>query len=54
MFGLGLNFAVFLYRALRELFAKDGVVPVRALPIVYGCCAAQLPLFYYAAARPFM
>jgi hypothetical protein len=54
VFGLGLNFAVFLYRALRELFAKDGVVPVRALPIVYGCCAAQLPLFYYAAARPFM
>merc|ERR1711916_20557 len=50
---LAANFAIFVLRSLRELFAKDNVVPVRALPIIYGCCAAQLPLFWYAAARPF-
>lgn len=51
---LATNFATFLYKALHELFAKDGHVPKRALPIMYGCCALQLPLFWYAAARPFI
>lgn len=53
-FFLGLNFVGFLFKSLRELFAKDGVVPKRALPILYGCCAAQLPLFFVAVARPFL
>jgi hypothetical protein len=50
---LAANFATFLYRSLRELFAKDGTVPKRALPIIYGCCICQLPLFLLTAARPF-
>jgi hypothetical protein len=54
IFLLSVNFAVFVYKSLAELFAKDGVVPKRALPIIYGCCALQLPLFLFAAARPFL
>lgn len=49
----GMVYAVFLYRSLNELFRKGQNVPARALPIIYGGCAAQLPLFMYAAARPF-
>lgn len=46
-------FAFFMYKSLGETFMKDGTMPKRAIPILYGATLVQLPLFLWFVARAY-
>ncbi len=46
-------FAFFLYKSVGDTFVKDGVVPKRALPIVYAATLVQAPLFLWFVRRAY-
>lgn len=47
------SFGFFLYKCLGETFDKDGTIPKRAIPILYGAVLVQAPLFLWFVRRAY-